>query len=73
MMSVAFLVALNAATRSGRTGFLQNMTGVLESPVKKVLSSAVNGLNSIYGHIFEYDALLPLGCLNCIIVESGIF
>ena len=58
MFSVGLLIALNTAARNGRTGFLQNMTGVLEAPVKKVLSSAVNGMNTIYGHIFEYDSLL---------------
>ena len=58
VFSVGLLIALNTAARNGRTGFLQNMTGVLEAPVKKVLSSAVNGMNTIYGHIFEYDSLL---------------
>ena len=34
------------------------MTGVLESPVKKVLSSTVNWFNTIYGYLFDYDSLL---------------
>ncbi|MBQ6365058.1 MAG: rod shape-determining protein MreC [Oscillospiraceae bacterium] len=58
VLSVALLVALNTAASNGKTGFLHNMTGVLEAPVKKVLSSAVNAMNTIYGHIFEYDSLL---------------
>ena len=58
VLSVALLVALTTAASNGKTGFLHNMTGVLEAPVKKVLSSAVNAMNTIYGHIFEYDSLL---------------
>ena len=58
VLSVAMLTGLGAAARNGQTGFLQNVTGVLESPVKKVLSSAVNWFNTIYGYLFEYDSLL---------------
>ena len=58
VLSVALLIALNTAARNGRTGFLQNMTGVLESPVKRVLSSTVHWFNTLYGQIFEYDSLL---------------
>ena len=38
VMSVAFLVALNAATRSGRTGFLQNMTGEQVRVIRGLMS-----------------------------------
>lgn len=58
VLSVALLTVLGTAARNGRTGFLQNVTGVLESPVKKVLSSTVNWFNTIYGYLFEYDSLL---------------
>ena len=58
VLSVALLTVLGAAARNGKTGFLQNVTGVLESPVKKVLSSTVNWFNTIYGYLFEYDSLL---------------
>ena len=58
VLSVALLTVLGAAARNGKTGFLHNVTGVLESPVKKVLSSTVNWFNTIYGYLFEYDSLL---------------
>ena len=58
VFSVAFIIGLSSAARNGRVGFLQNMTGVLESPVKKVLSSTVNWFNTIYGYLFDYDSLL---------------
>ena len=58
VFSVALVIALGAAARNGRVGFLQNMAGVLEAPVKKVLSSAVNAMNTVYGYLFEYDSLL---------------
>lgn len=56
--AVALAVGLGAASRDGQIGFLQNMTGVLEAPVKKVLSSTVNWFDTIYGYLFEYDSLL---------------
>ena len=52
VFSVAFVIGLSSAARNGRVGFLQNMTGVLESPVKKVLSSTVNWFNTIYTTLF---------------------
>ena len=58
VLSVALLTVLGVAARNGKTGFLHNVTGVLESPVKKVLSSTVNWFNTIYGYLFEYDSLL---------------
>ena len=56
--AVALVIGLGAASRDGQIGFLQNMTGVLEAPVKKVLSSTVNWFDTIYGYLFEYDSLL---------------
>ena len=58
VLSVALLTVLGVTARNGKTGFLHNVTGVLESPVKKVLSSTVNWFNTIYGYLFEYDSLL---------------
>lgn len=37
---------------------MQNATGVLESPLKKVLSSTVNWFDTIYGYLYEYDSLM---------------
>ncbi len=56
--AVVLLVGLGAASRGGNVGFLHNATGVLISPVQKVVSSAVNLFDSIYGQIYEHDALV---------------
>lgn len=58
VLAVVLVTGLGYAARGGRVGFLQNVTGIVEAPVKKVLSSAVNWFNTIYGYLFEYDSLL---------------
>ena len=55
--AVAMLIALTAAARDGQIGFVQNATGVLEAPIKKVLSSTVNWFDTIYGYLYKYDSL----------------
>lgn len=55
--SVAFIVLLSSIARGGSTGFIQNITGIIEAPVKKVLSSTVNWFDTIYGYLFKYDQL----------------
>ena len=52
-----FLILLGAATRSG-IGLVQNVTGIVAAPMQKVLSSTVNWFNSIYGYLYDYDALM---------------
>ena len=56
--AAALIISLGAAARDGRIGFVQNMAGVLKSPIQKVLSSAVNWFDSMYGYIYDYDSLL---------------
>lgn len=58
VLAVAFVIGLGAAARDGNIGFLQNVTGIVEAPVKKVLSSTVNWFDTIYGYLFDYDSLL---------------
>ncbi len=53
----AFLILVGAAARNG-IGFVQNLTGIVAAPMQKVLSSTVNWFNSIYGYLYEYDALM---------------
>ena len=38
--------------------FLQNATGVIASPLQKVISSTVNWFDTIYGYLYEYDSLM---------------
>ena len=56
--AAALIIGLGAAARDGRIGFVQNVAGVIKSPIQKVLSSAVNWFDSMYGYLYEYDSLL---------------
>ena len=58
VIAVALLIGLGAAAQNGRTGFARNTTGVLASPLQKVLSSTVNWFRTIYGYLYDYDSLL---------------
>ena len=51
--AAAMLIGLGVAARDGNIGFVQNVTGILKSPMQKVLSSAVNWFDSIYGYLYE--------------------
>ena len=56
--AVVLIIGLGSAARDGRIGFLQNVTGIVKAPMQKVLSSAVNWFDSIYGYLYEYDSLM---------------
>lgn len=58
VIAVVLLIGVGAAARGGQISFLQNVTGFVEAPLKRVLSSTVNVLDGIYGYIFEYDSLI---------------
>lgn len=58
LLAVVLLVGVGAAARDGQIGFLQNAAGVIKAPMQKVLSSAVNWFNSIYGYLYDYDSLM---------------
>lgn len=58
VLLAALFAGLSSSTRDGQIGFLHNLTGIVEAPMQKVLSSAVNWGNSIYGYLYEYDALM---------------
>ena len=58
ILAAAMLIGLGNAARDGQIGFVQNATGVLTSPLQKVLSSTVNWFNTIYGYLYDYDRLM---------------
>lgn len=58
VLAVAIFVGIGAAARGGKVGILQDITEIVQAPVKKVLSSTVNWFNTIYGYLFEYDSLV---------------
>jgi rod shape-determining protein MreC len=57
VLAVAVIIIFTTTVRSGKTGFVQNLTGIIESPIKKVLSSTVNWFDTIYGYLYDYDSL----------------
>ena len=57
LAAAALIIGLGTAARDGRIGFVQNAAGIVKAPMQKVLSSAINWFDSIYGHIYEYDSL----------------
>ena len=56
--AAALIIGLGAAARDGRIGFVQNLSGIIKSPIQKVLSSAVNWFDSMYGYLYQYDSLM---------------
>ena len=56
--AAALIIGLGAAARDGRIGFVQNLSGIVKSPIQKVLSSAVNWFDSMDGYLYEYDSLM---------------
>ena len=58
VFAAALLIGLGSAARGGQVGLIQNVTGVLKSPIQKVLSSTVNWLDNIYGYLYEYNSLM---------------
>ena len=57
VIAVAIIVGFSSAARDGQIGFVQNVTGIIEAPIKKVLSSTVNWFDTIYGYLYKYDSL----------------
>ena len=55
---VALVILLSSAARGGRISLVHNASGVLISPVQKVVSSAVNWFDTIYGYLYKYDSML---------------
>ena len=56
--AVVLIIALGAAARGGSISFMQNVSGIVKSPMQKVLSSAVNWFDSLYGYLYDYDSLM---------------
>lgn len=57
VLAVVLIILLAGIARGGKISFAHNVTGIVEGPVKKVLSSTVNWFDTIYGYLFEYDQL----------------
>ncbi len=58
VLAVAAFIVLGNVARGGRISLLENVNGIVNAPMQKVLSSAVNWMETIYGYLFEYDKLV---------------
>ena len=50
--AVVLIIGLGTAARGGRIGFVQNARGTASAPLQKVLSSAANWFDTIYGYLY---------------------
>ena len=55
--AVALMIALGFAARDGQINLTNNAAGALISPVQKVVGAAVNGFETIYNRLYDYDNL----------------
>ena len=58
VVAAALFIGLGSFARNGRISLGQNVTGMVSSPLKKVMSSAVNMFDTVYGYLYKYDSLL---------------
>ena len=58
IFAVIVIILVSSVTRGENVSFLQNATGVLSSPLQKVISSTVNWFDTIYGYLYKYDSLM---------------
>ena len=58
VVAAVLIIGLSAAARGNRIGFVQNFRGTLSAPLQKVLSSAANWFDTIYGYLYDYDSLM---------------
>ena len=58
IFAVIVIISVSSITRGGNVSFLQNATGVIASPLQKVISSTVNWFDTIYGYLYKYDSLM---------------
>ena len=58
VFAVVLFVGLGNAARNGEIGIIQNVTGIVNAPMQKVLGSAVNWMETVYGYLYDYDKLV---------------
>ena len=59
LFAVIVIILVSSVTRGGNVSFLQNATGVIASPLQKVVSSTVNWFDTIYGYLYQYSLPMP--------------
>ena len=57
-LSVALLLGLGIAARSGQPGFVRKAADALLAPARTVAGAAVNLFDNIYSRLYKYDSLV---------------
>lgn len=58
VLVVSLLAGVGSVMLKGKAGLVRNITGTAKAPVQRLVSSAAEWLESIYGYMYEYDRLL---------------
>ena len=58
ILVVALVAGLGSFFMKGRAGLVQNAAGTVRVPVQRMVGSLAQWLESVYGYIFKYDALV---------------
>ena len=53
LAAVVLIIGFGSAARAGRISAVQNARGILSAPLQKVLSSAANWFDTIYGYLYD--------------------
>lgn len=57
VLCVALIAGVSSLLLKGNAGLIQNLTGIVKTPIQRTVSSVSEWLEGIYGYIYEYDKL----------------
>ena len=55
VLVVVLFAGIGSVLLKGNAGLVRNVTGTVKTPVQRLVSSVAEWLESIYGHMYEYD------------------
>lgn len=58
VLVVVLFAGIGSVLLKGNAGLVRNVTGTVRTPVQRLVSSVAEWLESIYGHMYEYDELI---------------
>lgn len=58
VLVVVLFAGIGSVLLKGNAGLVRNVTGTVKTPVQRLVSSVAEWLESIYGHMYEYDELI---------------
>lgn len=57
VLVVALIAGVGTYFLKGNAGLIQNISGVVKTPVQRIVSSLSGWLEGVYGYVYEYDEL----------------